>query len=225
MCGTRLGLLLVALAPSALAGNSSSIEPLKGGSQSIDVALGTSGVGAGYLRGLSGWLEVGARADWQSWSYQDTVLIVSLGARALLRARLTPNESALRVAIEVAPGARRLTSRVRDSGCDCLVDLAPRVALQSPMAIEVVLPLSTPVLLGARSELGFDWLPGAGIVLTPQLALLGLVPLSDKIGFSVETRAGRLFALSASTRAALLGANGDAVTVPLSLQLGLTIGL
>ena len=225
MGGVRLGLLLLALAPSARAGISAPTEPLRTGSQSIDVAFGPSGIGAGYLRGVSGWLEVGVRADWQSWSYQDTVSLVSLGARTPLRVRLTSDEGALRVTIEVAPGARRLTSRVRNADCDCAVDLAPRVALQSPMAIEVALPHSTPVLFGARGELGFDWLPSAGVVLTPQLALFGLVPLSDSVGLSLETRAGRLFALSAKTAAALLGSTGDAVAIPLSLQLGLTIGL
>jgi hypothetical protein len=168
---------------------------------------------------------LGARADWQSWSYQDTVSLVALGARALLRARVTSPETALRVAIEVAPGARRLTSRVREAGCDCAVDLAPRVSLQSPIAIEVAMPLSTPVLLAARVELGFDWLPRAGVVLTPQVALLAQVPLSDTIGLFVEARVGRLFALSAGTKAALLGATRDAVTIPLSLQLGLVIRL
>jgi len=215
----------MALALSVRAGPPAGEGPLKAGSQSIDIALGTSGVAAGYSRGLSRWLELGGRADWQSWSYQDTVSLAAFGARALLRARVTSPESALRVTIEVAPGARRLTSRVREAGCDCGVDLAPRVALQSPVSIEVAVPLSTPVLLGARSELGFDWLPRAGVVLTPQLAVLAQVPLSDNIGFSVEASAGRLFALSAGTKAALLGSTRGAVTVPLSLQLGLAIRL
>jgi hypothetical protein len=195
------------------------------GSQSIDIALGTSGAAAGYSRGLSGWFELGARGDWQTWSYQDTVSLVALGARALLRTRTTSSGSAVGVTIEVSPCARRLASRVREAGCHCTVDLPPRWALQSPIAIEAAFPLSTPVLFGARGELEFDWLPGAGLVLTPQLAIFGQVSLSDQIGLSLEARGGRLFALSAGTEAALLGSTGDAVTVPLSLQLGLAIRL
>jgi|SRR2546425_7686126 len=120
MCGARLGLLLMAIALSARAGPPAPDGPLKTGSQSIDIALGTSGVAAGYSRDLSGWLELGARADWQSWSYQDTVSLVALGARAPLRARVASPASALPVTIEVASGARRLRRRVREAGCDCV---------------------------------------------------------------------------------------------------------
>jgi len=49
----------MALALSVRAGPPAGEGPLKAGSQSIDNALGTSGVAAGYSRGLSRWLELG----------------------------------------------------------------------------------------------------------------------------------------------------------------------
>ena len=123
MCGARPGLLLMALAVSARAGPFAPNGPPKAGSQSIEIELGTSGAAAAYSRGLSGWFELGARGDWQGWSYQETVSLVALGARALLRAWATSSNSALGVTIEVSPGARRLTSRVREVRCQCTVDL------------------------------------------------------------------------------------------------------
>jgi hypothetical protein len=181
--------------------------------QTFSLALGLPSAEVGWQRRAAGRLWLGARGTWDQLDREEALSLSAVGIAAEILVELPLGNTSL--ALEVAPGARRLTSSFRDAN-GSIVDASPVYSLQLPASAMLRVPLSDTSRFSVFATLAPDLLLSGGLVLSPQVGVAAQTDLSPAFSIGAEARAGRVFVVSGEPA---VFAGHHAVTMPLAILL------
>jgi hypothetical protein len=182
--------------------------------QTFSLALGLPSAELGWRRNASERLALGARLTWDQLDRDETLSLSALGIAAPVSFELALGSFIL--ALEVAPGARRTTSRIRDASSGSIVDATPVYSLRMPFTTTLRMPLSDASRLSVFAAIAPDLILSGGLVLSPQAGVAAETDVSPAFSIGVEGRAGRVFVVSGEPA---VFAGRHAVTMPLAILL------
>lgn len=185
--------------------------------QTLSLALGLPSAELGWQRRVAGPLAAGARLTWDQLDRDESLSLTAVGIAAPVSYDLALGRFTL--ALELAPGARRLTSSFRDAG-GAIVEAAPAWSLQLPLTAALRMPFLDASRFTVFATLAPDLILAGGLVLSPQAGVAAESDLSSVFSLGIDVRAGRLFAVSGEPA---VFAGRHAVSMPLAIRLTATL--